>query len=182
MNTNRDNDKTAGASQNRAQTGEGDAPRVEHSPLPWEIGDFDHRYILTPVLNQYGNFNVCSIMRGNDDLTEQDKANAQFIVEACNNYERVCSERDSFEESCANYGHRLCVAEEQRDELLASAGDVLFIAKPWATLPGGTQGRNAYDKLRAAIAKASGASESGAEQGRRAERGYDLSLSAHAKR
>lgn len=51
----------------------------KHTKGPWEVLD---GAILCENVNQYGNFFIASVSRGDNSMTEEDKANARLIAAA----------------------------------------------------------------------------------------------------
>lgn len=52
---------------------------MKHTPGPWQILD---GAILCDKVNQYGNFHIASFSRGDEQITDEDKANAKLIAAA----------------------------------------------------------------------------------------------------
>lgn len=77
--------------------------RTAHTPGPWRIAKRDAAVISGPT----GEIAFC----GSKDLARDD-ANAAFIVEACNNYDRLLAERAEL----------VTALERVRDEMEASGG------------------------------------------------------------
>lgn len=95
-------------------------PRKEnaasHSPLPWRrAGGMIDGYCLIDAVNS-----PVTIHR-------LPSGNATFIVEACNNFERVKAERDSLKDALAlmTEHHATFEVRRQRDEIMAQRDELL---------------------------------------------------------
>jgi hypothetical protein len=64
--------------------------KTKHTPTPWKV-----QYGSIYQHESIGAARIASMDRGKDlTLPTERDANAAFIVDACNNYERVIAERD----------------------------------------------------------------------------------------
>jgi len=63
--------------------------KKKHTPTPWLTSGIDSRIIVCKR-----GYNICDTGGSVMLDVDEDKANAEFIVEACNNYERLQSENE----------------------------------------------------------------------------------------
>lgn len=89
------------------------AAKAQHSPLPWKHHDATRGSVYASdgfiVADCYGQFRE----------QEERLANADFIAEACNNYDRVKAERDYFKRIAENEARECNELEAERDKLAA---------------------------------------------------------------
>jgi hypothetical protein len=56
---------------------------MKHTPGPWtSLTDTDRETIVSEHVNAYGNFIVTIVTRGDERMTEEDRANARLIAAA----------------------------------------------------------------------------------------------------
>lgn len=73
-----------GEEEYKMETTETKAPWTGHTPGPWKASeDVNSTFaVLSDKINAYGNFIVCECRRNENELTDQDRANAALIARA----------------------------------------------------------------------------------------------------